>query len=134
MITRASSVDLTQPPLKVSTPTPIDFRLEPLLYDDQRAWALAHTVDVVWRPVLTSVGIGVRADLFFQASAVDPDVFVAIVTGARKSRRSWRRADLEQMATTTGIPVATIAALNKHMAGRWNDVVNGRQLDTDRPE
>lgn len=134
VITRASGVDLTQPPPKVGTPTPIDFRLEPLLYDDQRAWALAHTLDVVWRPVLTSVGIEVRADSFFRASAVDPDVFLAIVTGARKSRRSWRRADLDQMATATGISAATIAALNKQMAGRWDDVVNGRELGTDRPE
>lgn len=134
VITRASGVDLTPPPPKVSTTTPIDYMLEPLLDDDQRAWALAHTLDVVWRPVLTSVGIGVRADLFFQASGVDPEVFVAIVTGARKSRRSWRRADLDQMATATGIPIATIAALNKHMAARWDDVVNGHQLDTDKPE
>ncbi|WP_238404355.1 hypothetical protein [Gordonia desulfuricans] len=100
MITRASGVDLTQPPPKVNTPTPIDFRLEPLLYDDQRAWALAHTLDVVWRPVLTSVGIEARADSFFQASAVDPDVFVAIVTGARKSRRSWRRPALIDAVAT----------------------------------
>lgn len=134
VITRASSVDLTQPPPKVGTSPPIDYRLEPLLDDDQRAWALAHTLDVVWRPVLTSVGIGVRADLFFQSAGVDPEVFVAIVTGARRSRRTWQRADLGQMATATGISDATIATLNKHMSSRWEDVVNGRALDAHRAE
>ena len=83
----------------------------------------------VWRPVLTSVGVGVRADEFFEATRVDPEVFVAIVTGARKSRKTWRRADLEQMSSSTGIPAATIAALNRHMSARWEDVVNGRELD-----
>ena len=46
---------------------------------------------------------------------------MAIVTGTLKSRKTWRRADLERMASATGIPAATIAALNRHMAARWED-------------
>lgn len=129
VIARASSVDLTGPPPRIDATTPIDYMLEPLLDDSQRSWALAHTVNTVWRPVLTSVGVGVRADKFFEASAVDPEVFVAIVSGARKGRRTWRRADLDRMASATGIPAATIAALNRHMSGRWADVVTRCELD-----
>lgn len=129
VIVGASRVDLAGPPPRTDTTNPIDYMLEPLLDDDLRSWALAHTVNTVWRPVLTSVGVGVRADKFFEASAVDPEVFVAIVTGAHKGRRTWRRADLERMASATGIPAATIAALNRHMSSRWEDVVDRCELD-----
>lgn len=129
VIAEASRVDVTEPPPEVNFTSEIDYMLEPMLDDRQRSWALAQTVHAVWRPVLTSVGVGVRADEFFEAARVDPEVFVAIVTGARKSRKTWRRADLERMASATGIPAATIAALNRHMSARWEDVVNGRELD-----
>ncbi|AFR51501.1 hypothetical protein KTR9_5042 (plasmid) [Gordonia sp. KTR9] len=129
VIARASRVDLTGPPPRSNTTNQIDFMLEPLLDDHQRSWALAHTLNTVWRPVLTSVGVGVRADEFFEASAVDPEVFLAIVTGARKGRTTWRRADLDRMASATGIPAATIAALNRHMSGRWAGIVNEGELD-----
>ncbi len=90
VITGASRIDLAGPPPRTDTSTQIDYMLEPLLDDHLRSWALAHTVNVVWRPVLTSVGVGVRADQFYEASAVDPEVFLAIVTGARKGRTTWR--------------------------------------------
>lgn len=129
VITGASRIDLAGPPPRTDTSTQIDYMLEPLLDDHLRSWALAHTVNVVWRPVLTSVGVDVRADQFYEASAVDPEVFLAIVTGARKGRTTWRRVDLDRMASATGIPAATIAALNRHMSGRWADLVTKGEVD-----
>lgn len=129
VIAEAGRVDLMEPPPEVNFTSEIDYMLEPMLDDRQRSWALAQTVHAVWRPVLTSVGVGIRADEFFETAGVDPEVFMAIVTGARKSRKTWRRADIERMASATGIPAATITALNRHMAARWEDVVNGRELD-----
>lgn len=132
-IERASRGDFVGPPPALSLADRTDHQIfgKPFFSERRKAWALAHTIDQVWAPVLRSTGVDARADVFCRAAGVGPEMFLAIVTGQPRGRGGWRRSDVAQMAAGTGIPAATITELNKHMAHRWEAVfLCGHDLTT----
>ena len=126
VIERASGGALVGPPPRMDETQRLCYILFAMdASEEQVSWTLAHALDVVWRPVLTSQGIPVRADAFHRATGLGPAVFLAIVSGCAEGRMQWQGTAVDQMAATTGIPVMTIGSLNEHLHQHWCDALLG---------